>query len=190
MIDERKKLDRKPGLGYILGWLVALIVVFGAVGGLVFARQHTVQLQAVQLRLAQKSGPHVLVKRALPAPAHRTIEVPGKLHGFIETALYAKTAGYLKIIKVDKGDRVTQGEVLAILDSPELDKQVADAKANYWLQKTTDDRAAKLAQLGVMPQQQADDAHAAMMQAQAAYQQLLAEQAYEIIRAPFSGIVT
>jgi len=190
MIGERKEANNKPGAGYILGWLVAMLVVFGAVGGLVFARQHTVQLQAAQLRLAERNGPHVLVKRALPAPAHRTIEVPGKLHGFIETALYAKTAGYLKVIKVDKGDRVTKDEVLAILDSPELDKQVADAKANYWLQKTTDDRSEKLAQLGVMPQQQADDARAAMMQAQAAYQQLLAEQAYEIIRAPFAGIVT
>jgi membrane fusion protein (multidrug efflux system) len=190
MIGERKEANNKPGAGYILGWLVAMLVVFGAVGGLVFARQHTVQLQAAQLRLAERNGPHVLVKRALPAPAHRTIELPGKLHGFIETALYAKTAGYLKVIKVDKGDRVTKDEVLAILDSPELDKQVADAKANYWLQKTTDDRSEKLAQLGVMPQQQADDARAAMMQAQAAYQQLLAEQAYEIIRAPFAGIVT
>ena len=148
------------------------------------------QLEAAQLHLAEKNGPHVLVKRALPPPPRRAIEVPGKLHGFIETALYAKTAGYLKEIKVDKGDRVTKGEVLVILDSPELDKQVADAKANYWLQKTTDDRSQKVANLGVMPQQQADDARAAMMQAQAAYEQLLAEQAYEIIRAPFTGIVT
>ena len=51
-----------------------------------------------------------------------------------------KVAGYLKTIKVDKGDRVKAGQVLAVLDSPELDHQVENARATYELQKITDDR--------------------------------------------------
>jgi membrane fusion protein, multidrug efflux system len=106
------------------------------------------------------------------------------------TALYAKTPGYLTAIHVDKGDRVHKGEVLAVLESPALDKQVADAKANYWLQKVTDVRNQKLVAEEVIPQQTADDSHTALLQAKAAYEQLLALQSYEIIRAETDGIIT
>ena len=58
----------------------------------------------------------------------------------METPVFAKIAGYLKEIRVDRGDRVRKGQVLAILESPELDEQVADAKHYLWLQTTTDVR--------------------------------------------------
>jgi membrane fusion protein, multidrug efflux system len=61
--------------------------------------------------------------------AARSVQVPGTLHGYLETTIYAKTAGYLKSIRVDRGDRVKQGQLIAILDSPELDHQVANARA-------------------------------------------------------------
>ena len=120
----------------------------------------------------------------------RRISLPASIHGYIETPIYAKTAGYLKAIYVDKGDRIHKGEVLAVLDSPELDKQVADAKANYWLQKVTDARNQTLVAQQVIPQQTADDSHAAMLQTRAAYEQLLALQSYEVIRAETDGIIT
>lgn len=82
------------------------------------------------------------------------------------------------------------GEVLALLKSPELDKQVADAKANYWLQKVTDVRNRELLAGQVIPQQTADDSHASLLQAKAAYEQLLALQSYEVIRAESDGVIT
>jgi membrane fusion protein, multidrug efflux system len=108
------------------------------------------------------------------APHERRIPLPASIHGYIETSLYAKTPGYLKAIYVDKGDRVDNGEVLAVLKSPELDKQVVDAKANYWLQNVTDARNQQLVVDQVIRQQTADDSHAAMLQAKAAYEQLVA----------------
>ena len=84
-------------------------------------------------------GPSVLVMRVQQQGHSRRVSFPATIHGYIETPIYAKTPGYLKAIYVDKGDRVHKGEVLAILDSPELDKQVADAKANYWLRKLPTD---------------------------------------------------
>jgi multidrug efflux pump subunit AcrA (membrane-fusion protein) len=119
----------------------------------------------------------------------RSIPIPGSVHGYIETPIYAKTPGYLKAIYVDKGDRVRKGQVLAVLESPELDKQVADAKANYWLQKVTDVRNQKLVAEEVIPQQSADNSHAALLQAKAAYEQLVALQSYEVIRAETDGII-
>jgi RND family efflux transporter MFP subunit len=134
-------------------------------------------------------GPRVLVLRVQQTSHERRIPLPASIHGYIETSIYAKTPGYLKAIYVDKGDRVHRGQVLAVLMSPELDKQVADAKASYWLQKVTDVRNQKLLAGYVIPQQTADDSHAALLQAKAAYEQLLATQSYEVIRAESDGII-
>jgi membrane fusion protein, multidrug efflux system len=96
----------------------------------------------------------------------------------------------LKSIYVDKGDRVKKGQVIAILESPETDKEVADALANYKLQAITYDRYEYLLKEQVVPQQTADNWHASMQQALAFYQQNLAMQAYEVVRAPVDGVIT
>jgi membrane fusion protein, multidrug efflux system len=85
---------------------------------------------------------------------------------------------------------VKRGQVLAILQSPELDHQVENARATYEIQKITDDRNQSLVKTGVVAQQTADDSHAAMLEAKEALSQLVATQKYEIIDAPFDGIVT
>jgi membrane fusion protein, multidrug efflux system len=111
------------------------------------------------------------------------------VRGYAETPLYAKIPGYLQSIAVDKGDRVTQGQVLAVLDSPEIDQQVADARANYDLQTITNERNQELFRQGIVARQMADEARSAMLRAKAALEQLQATQAYKTIRAPFAGIV-
>lgn len=181
---------KRSGIRYAVAWVIAVVVVSGTVAGLVFARQRDIAVQHAQLEAAEKNGPRVLVKQVKRSPHRREMDLPASLRGYTQTAIYAKTAGYLKTIRVDKGDRVRKGEVLAVLESPEMDKAVADAKANYWLKQRTDDRNQKLARLGVVAAQQADDSHAQMLQARAAYQQLLAMQRYETIRAPFDGVIT
>jgi membrane fusion protein (multidrug efflux system) len=174
----------------VLVWCAGVMIAFATSAALVRAHTLRIQSQTAVLRRANALGPRVLVMR-LQAPAKSCrVPIPASIHGYIETPIYAKTAGYLKAIYVDKGDRVHKGEVLAVLESPELDKQVADAKANYWLQKVTDVRNQKLVAEEVIPQQTADNSHAALLQAKAAYEQLLALQSYEVIRAETDGIIT
>jgi RND family efflux transporter MFP subunit len=96
----------------------------------------------------------------------------------------------MKTINVDKGDRVKAGQIIAVIQSPETDKQVADARSYYWLQAVTDRRYQELVRQDVIPQQTADTSHATMLQARDAYQQQLALQSYEVVRAPFDGVVT
>ena len=79
---------------------------------------------------------------------------------------------------------------MAVLESPELDHQVANARATYDFARITDQRNQALVRFGVVAQQQADNARAQMKEAKAALDQLIATQAYETIRAPFSGVVT
>jgi membrane fusion protein (multidrug efflux system) len=189
--DSSSSLHPPGGAVRLIGWSVAVMLVFAVSVGLVWARNLQIRTQQSSLQGINALGPSVLVMRVQQQRGHsRSVSLPASIHGYIETPIYAKTPGYLKAIYVDKGDRVHKGEVLAILDSPELDKQVADAKANYWLSKVTDGRNQELVAQQVIAQQIADDSHAAMLQAKAAYEQLLALQSYEVIRSETEGIIT
>jgi membrane fusion protein, multidrug efflux system len=188
--DNSSSLRLPGGALRLIGWSVAVMLVFAVSVGLVWAHSLQIHSQGILLQQSNALGPRVLVMQIHHPDHSRSISFPASIHGYIETPIYAKTAGYLKTIYVDKGDRVHQGEVLAILESPELDKQVADAKANYWLQKVTDGRNQTLVAQQVIPQQMADNSHAAMLQAKAAYEQLLALQSYEVIRSGTDGIIT
>ena len=181
----------KPGgiLGAI-GWLVAVLIAFGVSWMLVLAREHRLQSQKSELEQTAARGPFVLVTPVLQSPLKRKIQLPANIHGYVETPIYAKVAGYLKSIRVDKGDRVRKDEVLAILESPELDQQVRNARADYDLKKITDERYQVLLQTSVIARQDADQTHAALLQSKATYEQLLATQAYEIIKAPLDGMIT
>jgi membrane fusion protein (multidrug efflux system) len=181
---------RRPGLGFTAGWLVAVAVVFVAAAALVRARDRQVQRQAQGLEQEIALGRRVLVTHVQAAPSARSLVVPASVRGFIETPIYAKIAGYLKEIRVDKGDRVTAGQVLAVLESPELDQQVANARANYELQRVTNQRNQELVKEALIAQQVADESRGAMLQAKATAEELEAMRDYKIVRAPVTGVVT
>ena len=188
--DPRHYTPRAAGKLFILGWVAAVVIIFIVAGALVWARDTRVRRQTAQLEEAQAQGRRVLVTHPTHSPPSRSLDIPATIHGFVETPIYAKIAGYLKTIAVDKGDRVTANQLLAVLDSPEIDQQVVNARANYNLQVLTDRRNGELAERALIARQTADEAHAAMLQAKANLEQLVAMQAYKEIRAPFAGMVT
>ncbi len=191
MEDDPKNFSvPTPGGFFFAGWIAAIIVVLIATAGLVLARELWIGRQTSALESENEAGPHVLVSQVLQAPATRDLKLPATIRGFDETDIYAKVPGYLKTLKVDKGDRIHKGQLLAILTSPELDQQVANARANYNLALITDQRNQALVHAQVIPQQTADESHGAMLQAKATLAQDLANQQYETITAPFDGIVT
>jgi membrane fusion protein, multidrug efflux system len=189
-VTSAPQTNTSSGIIEVLAWCAAVVFAFAVSAGLLWAHTSRIQSQRTALTQTNALGPRVLVMPVQQAPHERRIPLPASIHGYIETSIYAKTPGYLKAIYVDKGDRVHKGEVLAVLKSPELDKQVADAKASYWLQQVTDARNQELVAEQVIPQQTADDSHAALLQARAAYEQLVALQSYEIIRAERDSIIT
>jgi membrane fusion protein (multidrug efflux system) len=190
MPSEENRNQRKFGRLLVIALFAAVFLAFSVSGGFVLARQQLIQRQTTELTQTAARGPHVLVTQIAGSGASRTIELPATIHGYIETPVFAKVAGYIKTINVDKGDHVKAGEVIAIIESPETDKQVADARSFYWIQNVTDIRNQELVRQQVVPQQTADSTHSAMLQAKAAYQQQLALQQYEVVRSPFDGIVT
>jgi membrane fusion protein, multidrug efflux system len=190
ILAAQNKLNSKSRRFLLLGWTIAVVGIFCASVGFVFARQGLLARQTGNLAAEAALGPRVLVVPLSSASTPLTIQFPASVHGYIETPVYAKVAGYMKTIAVDKGDHVRKGEVIAVIESPETDKQVADALANYRLQLVTDRRDRYLLVNQVIAQQEADTQDAAMLQAKATYQQELDLQRYEIVTAPFDGIIS
>jgi membrane fusion protein, multidrug efflux system len=121
-----------------------------------------------------------------------TIELPGDLVGFYETALHAKVTGYLQSISVDKGDTVKAGQVLAIIEVPELRSNLTQAKATMEIQRVTYERLRRVQQSDprLVAQEDVDIAWAKYQEAAASVQTLSTMLDYTKIIAPFDGVIT
>jgi membrane fusion protein (multidrug efflux system) len=136
--------------------------------------------------------PHISVVHPQRAEMALSIELPGDLVGFYEAALHAKVTGYLQSIAVDKGDQVKKGQVLAIIQVPELHSNLQHAQANLVIQKLTYERLKRVQESDrrLIAQEDVDMAYAKYMQAQAAVHTLQTMVGYTEIIAPFDGIIT
>ena len=144
-----------------------------------------------------------VVHPSLGAPSAE-VTLPANVQAFIDTPVYARTSGYLLQWHADIGTHVTKGEVLAEIQTPELDQQVqqgrsdlATAQANYQLAEITAARWQKLLQKNAVSQQETDqatsdlNARKAVLSAQAANLARLQQlQGFEKVYAPFDGVIT
>jgi membrane fusion protein (multidrug efflux system) len=122
----------------------------------------------------------------------RTIELPGDVVGFYEAALHAKVTGYLESIGVDKGDFVKKGQVLALVQVPELHSNLERAKANLVITRLTYQRLLRVqtSDPRLVSQEDVDIAFAKYGEAQAAVRTLETMVGYTQIIAPFDGVIT
>ncbi len=188
--DPRQYTAKASGKIFVVGWIGAIALVVIATAGLVLARELWIGRQTNQLAQQAAIGPHVLVAKVGRMPTTRDVKLPATTRGFDETEIYAKVPGYIKSLRVDKGDRIHTGELIATIESPETDQQVRNAEAAYRIAKVTDDRNQVLVREAVISQEMADQSRATMLQAKATLAQSIALQAYERVTAPFDGIVT
>ncbi|MGH7934037.1 MAG: efflux RND transporter periplasmic adaptor subunit [Candidatus Binataceae bacterium] len=190
MAERPHHASTSTGWTFYAGWIGAAIVAVAALAGLVFARGSWVSHQTAQLTHQAEEGPVVLVVPVERSPQNHTVVYPGDVHGYYESPVYPKVSGYVKVILVDKGSRVKKGQLLAVIESPELDQQVINARGSYQIAAITDKRNQALVGSRVIAQQIADESHATLISTHAAYQSLLAEQGYERVTAPFEGVIT
>jgi RND family efflux transporter MFP subunit len=181
----------------LFGVAAAAIAVTGIIG-----RRHDDE------RLVRWTQEQAVPTVALVSPQQggkvRELVLPGNVEAFFNAAIHGQTSGYVSEWRKDIGARVNQGDVLAVVDTPELDQRIAvaqselaKAKANLVLAKVTAERWNSLRASAAVSQQAADekesDARAKVAEvdaAQANVDRLRALKAFANIVAPFDGVVT
>jgi membrane fusion protein (multidrug efflux system) len=140
----------------------------------------------------QNAPPPITVVQPKRGDVVRSITLPGDLVGFYEAALHAKVSGYLKSIAVDKGDTVTQGQVLAEIEVPELQQKLKRARANLEIRRLTRERLEHVwsSDKRLVAREDVDIAESKFQEAQAEVEELEALLNYTHIVAPFDGVVT
>lgn len=184
-------------IGVIIGIVAALIAAWG-----IISRVHAKNKLAEQTE-ASNTIPVIVTKPHADGNVE-DLALPGNVQAWSDAPIYARTSGYVKRWKVDIGTTVKAGEVLAEIDTPEVDQQLAQAHADYGtaqannqLSQSTAARWKDLLATESVSQQEADEkngdaaAKAALLaSSQANLNRLRQLQGFKNIVAPFDGVVT
>ena len=136
------------------------------------------------------AGPLVKVDVVTREKAERQVSVVGESRPYASVTLYAKVSGYLKKVGVDKGDAVKKGQILAIIESPEIDKDYLGAEADSKNKQAIAGRMKKLLDRSLVSPQEAEQAISDAAVAKAKFEAIAVEKGYEILKAPFDGVIT
>jgi len=183
--------------------MIGAAIVLGCVV-LVGAYTRYVQASAVREWTNDSEVPTVSVISPRAGASGQNLVLPGTLSAFYDAKIYAQVAGYVKSWNRDIGAHVTKGEVLAVIDTPELDQQITQARADLSaavaaqkLSAVTAARWHDLLRQDAVAQQDVDIKDAdlaakneALKSAQANLDRLLATKKFAQITAPFDGVVT
>ncbi|MFT4112890.1 efflux RND transporter periplasmic adaptor subunit [Silvibacterium sp.] len=198
VVDPNRRLS--PAFLVGLGIVAIAIVVFVVIG--IGSRHHDeAKLDQVTAEDAIQS-----VQVTTPSRGAKALEIvlPVNTQAYIDTGIFARTNGYIKKWYFDIGAHVKQGQLLAEIETPELDQQVQQAKsdlataqANLEIAQITADRWKKLLAKNAVSHQEADQAtsdyaakQSALASAQANLGRVQQLQGFEKVYAPFDGVVT
>ena len=185
---------------FILGIVLLALAVGAAITVITRTRNSRVLADETQ----QESIPTVAVVHPIAEPADEELVLPGTLEAYVESPIYARTNGYLLRWYKDIGSRVTQGELLAEIDTPEVDQELLQTRANRQqilaqvdLAKINSDRYVALRKSDSVSQQEADQQSSGYQQAKANLdaadanvRRLEQLESFKRVYAPFSGVLT
>jgi RND family efflux transporter MFP subunit len=211
-IEEKKESERSGQLTLVeprklahRRWLVMVIALVVVAALLAFGMWSRIRagttLKAETAQMAVPSVSVVSPKRTAPA---QEIVLPGNVQPFISSPIYSRTNGYLKKWYFDIGARVKKGQLLALVETPEVDQQLEQARANLLTARAnlelagiTKNRYQGLLATHAVAQQDVDNAvgtynanKAIVAADQAAVDQYTALVSFEKIYAPFDGVIT
>ena len=196
--DPKNRAPVKVGRAILLLTVVAIAVAYAGISG----RRHDGE------KLKQWTDDQAIPTVALVSPQEggggREVVLPGNVEAFVSASIHGQTSGYVQEWRKDIGAQVHQGEVLAVVDTPELDQSIAVAqselarsKANLALAKVTAVRWNSLRATGGVSQQAVDEKdadssarEAEVEAAQSNVDRLKAQKGFANIVAPFDGVVT
>ena len=183
MIEKRTKWV------YVVG-IVGIIAALAGVVLIATSRKAEADREEKDRTGEIAKGPRVRTARAQMSPPVRKLELQGEARPFASATLYAKVSGYLKEMRVDKGDHVKPNQIVAVIQAPEIDRQYEAAVADASYKKANARRAAELAKPGVVSVAEAETQVGVAQVADAQVATLAQQKSYEVLRAPFAGTVT
>jgi RND family efflux transporter MFP subunit len=204
VVEEQKPVSNPQGNPARRWWIavLAVLIVAAVVISGILPRIHArADLDKETAEMAIPTVSVVQPKRGAPA---QEVVLPANVQAYIDAPIYARTNGYLKHWYVDIGAHVKAGQLLADIETPEVDQQLrqskadlATAEANLNLSRITNDRYADLLKTDSVSKQDADNAagdfaakQATVQSSQANVRRLEELQAFEKIYAPFDGVIT
>ncbi len=199
--DTNAAASRRPPnlrLAIRLGLVVAVLATVAGISVRAYDYHKVVKWTDAQVT------PSVQVIDPVAGDGEQSMTLPGHLDAWISTTIHARVGGYLKTWSHDIGSHVKGGETLAEIDTPELDQQyeqakanLARARANAKLAELTDQRWRNLLASNSVSKQEADEkageaetARANVLAAQADMDRIAALEAFKHITSPFEGTVT
>jgi RND family efflux transporter MFP subunit len=194
---RRRSPGRNAAILLIAVVVVGLLVLSGVIPRL-RARK------ALAAETNELAAPTVLVVQPKRGAPSQEIILPGNIQAFVDAPIYARTNGYLKRWYFDIGSHVKQGQLLAEIESPEVDQQLSQAQAdlgtataNLHLSQLTANRYSDLITQDAVSQQETDNAvsdlaskNTVVKSSQANVDRLKQLVSFEKVYAPFDGIVT
>lgn len=186
------------------GRLALIVLVLLAIaGGLAISRRFS-EKQVLARETEKLAVPTVGVIKPTAEPGNEELTLPAQLQPYVESAIYSRTNGYLQRWYKDIGSQVKKGDLLAEIETPEVDQELAQAKATrqqieaqLQLARSTAERWANLRRTDSVSQQEADQQASAYTQAQANLaaananvKRLEQLESFKRIYAPFSGVLT
>ncbi|WP_295996652.1 efflux RND transporter periplasmic adaptor subunit [Rugamonas sp.] len=183
------------------GAIVIGLLLAGAVVTMVMRASHADALEKSNSELARQ---FVTTVNASTAKSSEPLTLPGTLQGIIESPIYARSSGYVLRWKADIGSRVNKGDVLAEIDTPEVDQQLSQAVAarqqaasSLELAKSSAERWEALRKKDAVTAQELNERSSAYTQAQANLaaadanvRRLQKTEEFKRVLAPFSGVIT
>ena len=202
-VDPIEQVDRGRAMRRAR-WVVIVVAVLLALGAARTLVGRYYNAHALERQVAAQTSRYVNTTAPKPANASRDLTLPGTLQGFVESPIYARTNGYVLRWFKDIGAHVDKGEVLALLDTSEVDQELNQAQAarnqaaaRRSLAQTSLTRWQNLRQKDAVSQQELDERTSAANQAQADLaaaeanvRRLQELQGFRRVVAPFAGVVT
>src|ERR1700723_3092656 len=201
--EQRPQIESQPlSRSLFLGLGVAALLL----GVVIYSGIHQRAMAATNLGTVTERAAVATVNVVEPksGTALQELVLPGTTQAFIDTPIFARTRGYLKQWYFDIGAHVEQGQLLAVIETPELDQQLAQAQANLKtaqanekLAEITATRWQNLLKTDSVSKQETDQAVQDLSARQATVESMTADvqrleelQSYEKVYAPFSGVIT
>ena len=202
-MDPADREQPRPKGSRVFTVLFVVVIVLVLLGAFTLFQRRS-QYQALAKETETLAIPTVAVMHAAVESAEEDLVLPGAMQAYVESPIYARTNGYLKKWYHDIGSRVRQGDLLADIDTPEVDQQLSQARAdlntqqaNANLSKITAARYQELIKTDGVSKQEVDNAVgdleakvANVKSAEANVRRLEELESFKHIYAPFGGVIT